>query len=108
MPVNVSGISTTRCQEERNFSALKLVVSNLRSKMSPVRVEQTVFMELNKHVTPGLNKVLVSLHGLKKERKPNADAAVAAKNSVSGDKSVLGGPFPIPILYHVYSHSHPN
>ena len=72
--------------------------------MSPVRVELTVFLELNKHVIPGLNKVLVNLHGSKEERKANADATVAAKNSVSGDISVLSQfpslvtstPIPIP------------
>ena len=58
---DVSGIDTTSCQPERNFSALKLVVSDLWSRMSPVRVEHTVFLRLNKHLIPGLNKVLVSL-----------------------------------------------
>ena len=37
----------------------------------------------------GLNKVLVTLHVLKEKRKANADAAVAAKNSVSGIISSL-------------------
>ena len=47
-----------------------------------------MFLRLNKHLIPGLNKVLVGLHDeLKEERKANADAAVAAKNSVSGDRS---------------------
>ena len=85
MPVNVSGIDTTSCQAERNFSAHKLVVSDLRSRMSSVRrVEQTVFLR-KKNLIPGLNKELLSLQGLKEERKANADAA---KNSVSGDRSV--------------------
>ena len=83
----VSGISTTSCRAERNLSALKLVVSDLRSRMLSVRLEQTVFLKLNKHLIPGLNKVLVSLHGLKEDRKANVDAAVEVKNSVSGDKS---------------------
>ena len=55
--------------------------------MSPVRVEQTVFLRLKKYLISGLNKVLVSLHGLKEERKANAGAAVAVNNSVSGDRS---------------------
>ena len=86
---NVSGIDTTSCQAERNFFALELVVSDLRSRMSLVRVELTLFLRLNKHTyNPGPNKVLVSLHGLKEEeRKVNADAAVAEANSVLGDKS---------------------
>ena len=50
-------------------------------------VEQTVFLRLSKHHIFGLNKVFLSLHGLKEEGKANADAAVAAKNSVSGDRN---------------------
>jgi len=46
-----------------------------------------VFLRLSKHHILGLNKVFLSLHGLKEERKANADAAVAAKNSVSGDRN---------------------
>ena len=52
--------------------------------MSPVRVEQTLFLRLNKHLIPGLNMVLVSLLGFKEKHKASGDAAVAAKNSVSG------------------------
>ena len=48
-----------------------------------------MFLRLSTHHIPGLNKVFLSLHGLKEERKANADAAVAAKNSVSGDRSSL-------------------
>lgn len=64
--------------------------------MSPIRVQQTVFLQFNKHVPPDLNKVLVSLHGLKEERKVIADVPVAPKTSVSGDGSVLGFSFPFP------------
>ena len=56
------------------------------SRMSTVRVKQTVFLILNISF-PALIKVLVSLLGLKEKRKVNADAAVAVKNSVSGDRS---------------------
>ena len=46
-----------------------------------------MFLRLNKHLIPGLNKVLVSLHGLKEEHKASFDSVVAANNSVSGDRS---------------------
>ena len=53
-----AGIDTTRCQAERNFSALKLAVSDLRASMSPTKVEQTLFLRLNRHLIPGLGEVL--------------------------------------------------
>ena len=46
-----------------------------------------MFLRLSKNHILGPNKVFLSLHGLKEERKANADAAVAAKNSVSGDRN---------------------
>ena len=46
-----------------------------------------MFLILNKHLISALNKVFLSLHRLKEERKANADVVVAAKNSVSGDRS---------------------
>lgn len=49
-----------------------------------------MFLRLNQDIIPGLNKVLLGLHGLREERKANdADAAVVVtKNSVSGDRGV--------------------
>ncbi|CAM9621870.1 unnamed protein product, partial [Hapterophycus canaliculatus] len=43
-----AGIDTTSCQAEMNVSALKLVVRDLRSSTSPAKVEQTVFLRLNR------------------------------------------------------------
>lgn len=63
-----AGIDTTSCQAERNFSALKLVVSDLRARMSSDRVEQTVFLRLNRHIIPGLGKAMNELGNLKRER----------------------------------------
>lgn len=63
-----AGIDTTSCQAERNFSALKLVVSDLRARMSSDRVEQTVFLRLNRHLIPGLGKAMNELGNLKRER----------------------------------------
>ncbi|CAN0425948.1 unnamed protein product, partial [Laminaria digitata] len=52
------GIDATSCRAERNFSALKLIVSDLRSNTSPAKVENTIFLRLSKHLIPGLGKVL--------------------------------------------------
>ena len=69
------GVDTTSCQAERNFSALKLIVSDLRAKSSPGKVEKTIFLRLNKHLIPGLGKVLGDLDVLKDERKSSREAA---------------------------------
>ena len=69
------GVDATSCQAERNFSALKLIVSDLRAKSSPGKVEKTIFLRLNKHLIPGLGKVLGDLDVLKDERKSSREAA---------------------------------
>ena len=82
------GIDATSCQAERNFSALKLIVSDLRSNTSPAKVEKTIFLRLNKHLIPGLGKVLRDLDALTEERKSNKEAAVNAKNAAAGSTDV--------------------
>lgn len=40
-------IKSTTCQGERNFSALVLLIGNLRTTMAPFKVERVVFLLLN-------------------------------------------------------------
>lgn len=84
-----AGIDTTSCQAERNFSALKLVVSDLRSSMSPAKVEQTVFLRLNRQLIPGLGNVLKGLDDLKERRKENVEASVAAKDAAAATPTAI-------------------
>ena len=42
------GIESTSCQAERNFSALSNLIGTLRSSMLPFKVEQMMFLRLNK------------------------------------------------------------
>ena len=74
-----AGIDTTSCQAERNFSALKLAVSDLRASMPPTRVEQTLFLRLNRHLIPGLGEVLTKWDIFKNKRDAKAAESVAAK-----------------------------
>ena len=84
-----AGMETTSCEAERNFSALALVVSDLRASMSPRRVEQTLFLRLNKYLIPGVGKALKDVDDLKKERRERIEESVAAKNTaVGGDGDV--------------------
>lgn len=82
------GIDATSCQAERNFSALKLVVSDLRASTSPAKVEKIVFLRLNGHLIPGLDMVLKEWDALKDERKSNKEAAADAKNAAAGGTAV--------------------
>ena len=82
------GIDAASCQAERNVSALKLIVSDLRSNTSPDKVEKTIFLSLNKHLIPGLGKVLKDFDALTAERKSNKEAAVNAKNAAAGPTDV--------------------
>ena len=78
------GVDATSCESERNFSALKLIVSDLRAKSSPGKVEKTIFLRLNKHLIYGLRKVLGDLDALKDERKSSREAPVNAKDAAAG------------------------
>ena len=41
------GVEATRCQAERNFSALSILIGTLRASMSPFKVEQMMILKLN-------------------------------------------------------------
>ena len=82
-------MDTTSCEAERNFSALALVVGDLRASMSPRRVEQTLFLRLNKYLIPGVGKALKDVDDLKNERRERVKESVAAKyTSAGGDGDV--------------------
>ena len=55
------GVEATSCQAERNFSALALLIGNMRSSMGAFRVEQMMFSRLNQRFIPeiaGYNSVI--------------------------------------------------
>ena len=76
-----AGIDTTSCQAERNFSFLKLVVSDLRVSLGAEKIEKILFFRLNRHLIPGLGKIIRELESLKEERDGAADAAFIAKTT---------------------------
>ena len=83
-PMLYLGVDATSCQAGRNFSALELIVSDICAKSSPGKVNKTIFHRLNKHLIPGLGKVLGDLDALKEERKSSREAAVNAKDAAAG------------------------
>ena len=46
------GVVATSCQAERNFSALALLIGNMRSSMGAFKVEQMMFLRLNQRCIP--------------------------------------------------------
>ena len=76
-----AGIDTTSCQAERNFSSLKLVVSDLRASLGAEKTEKILFLRLNRHLIPGLGKVVRELESFKEQRDGAADAAFIAKTT---------------------------
>ena len=67
------------------FSSLKLVVSDLRTRLRARKVEKILFVSLNKSSTyqiPGLGKAVRELEALMAEQDAAAEAAFAAKTAV--------------------------
>ena len=58
---------------------LKLVVSDLRASLGAEKIEKILFLRFNRHLFPGLGKVVRELESLKEERDGAADAAFIAK-----------------------------
>ncbi|CAM9970799.1 unnamed protein product, partial [Ascophyllum nodosum] len=48
-----TGIDTTSCQAERNFSALKKVLSDMRASTLARKTEEMLLLRLNSHLIPG-------------------------------------------------------
>ena len=76
-----AGIDTTSCEAERNFSSLKLVVSDLRASLEVEKIEKILFLRLNRHPIPGLGKVVRELETVKEERDGATDAALISKTT---------------------------
>ena len=62
-----AGIDTTSCQADRNFSALKQVLSVMRAGTLAHKTEKMMLLTLNKHLIPGFARVEQELEALKVE-----------------------------------------
>ena len=58
-------------------------MSDLRASLRAEKIEKILFLRLNRHLIPGLGKVVRELESLKGERDEAADAAFIAKNSTA-------------------------
>ncbi|CAM9735456.1 unnamed protein product [Pylaiella littoralis] len=84
-----AGVDTTSCQAERNFSALKQVLSDMRAGTLPRKIEQMLLLRLNRHLIPGFAKVEQELAALKARHDANAKAVVAVQQAREGSTVTL-------------------
>ena len=50
------GVEAISCQAERNFYSLSFFIGTLRASMSPLKVEQMMFLKLNQGCLPEVQK----------------------------------------------------
>ena len=84
-----AGVDTTSCQAERNVSALKQVLRDMRAGALPRKIEQMMLLlRLNRHLIPDFAKVERELAALKARHDANAKAAVAVQQAREGSTTV--------------------
>ena len=79
------GVEATSCQAERNFSALALLIGNMRSSMGAFKMEQMMFFRLNQRCIPKIaayNRVIDRQQARRNQCREYTDKA---QNEVSGD-----------------------
>ena len=79
-----AGIDTTRCQAERNFSALKRVLSDMCAGTLAHKREKMLLLRLNRHLIPGFARVEQGLEALKVKWDAQEAASVTAQNARAG------------------------
>ena len=79
------GVEATSCQAERNFSALALLIGNMRSSMGACKVEQMMFLRLNQRCIPEIaayNRVIDRQQARRNQCREDTDKA---QNEGAGD-----------------------
>ena len=79
-----AGIDTTSCQAERNFSALKQVLSDMRAGTLARKTEKMLLLRLNRHLIPGFARIEQELKALKVKWDAQEVASVAVQNARAG------------------------
>ena len=79
------GVEATSCQAERNFSALALLIGNMRLSMGVFKVEQMMFLRLNQRCIPEIaayNRVIDRQQARRNQCREDTDKA---QNEGAGD-----------------------
>ena len=77
-------IDTTSCQAERNFSALKQVLSDMRAGTLARKTEKMLLLRLNRHLIAGFSRVEQELEALKVKWDTQEAASIAARSARAG------------------------
>lgn len=78
------GIESTSCQAERNFSALSLLIGNLRTTMAPFKVERFMFIRLNQHLIPEIRELTAVTNAQRAKAVDRAKKTAAVQEAVAG------------------------
>ena len=79
-----AGIDTASCQADRNFSALKQVLSDMRAGTLAHKTEKMLLLRLKRPLIPGFARVEQELEALKVKWDAHEATAVAAQNAQAG------------------------
>ena len=79
-----TSIDTTSCQAERNFSALKQILGDMRAGTLAHKTEKMLLLRLNRPLIPGFARVEQELEALKVKWDAQEAASVAAQNAQAG------------------------
>ena len=79
-----AGIDTTSFQAERNFSALKQVLSDMHAGTLAHKTEKMLLLRRNRHLIPGFARVEQELEAIKVKWDAQEAASVAAQNARAG------------------------
>ena len=72
------GVEATSCQTERNFSALALLIGNMRSSMGAFKVEQMMLLRLNQRCIPEIaayNRIIDTQQARRNQCREGTDKA---------------------------------
>ena len=76
-----AGIDTTSCQAEKNFLALKQVLSGMCAGTLVHKTEKMLLLRFNRHLIPEFARVEQELEALKAKRDAQEATSVAAQNA---------------------------
>ena len=77
------GVEATRCQAERNFSALAHLIGDLRNSMLAGKVEQMMFILLNRHFVNEVRELDAAVEQARARVAKSAQKSVAAQEKRS-------------------------
>ena len=77
-------VEATSCQAGRNFSPLFFFIGTLRASISPLKVEQTMFMKLNQGCLPEVQKYNAVIAAQQERRSQCVQDVQSAQEAVAG------------------------